>query len=470
LNWTICAPNQHEFHKWITAIVSALYGTTVVEEEWLTDSDDFEDYPDNDNDVVEAELVDTTQALDGSKQLLTPRLRLGDTDGVHRKANQHSEPSHARTWRRLVALDFDVLAQVATVGILVNAIMLMWREMDAVVNIVAMLVIVNLVVVGNVLLLVDVVNTRRHQANRVAHSSKAIQDIKPLQLSEHRRLSCKRRRSKQVNLSNNNITTNNNPRNAIAIHNPNNPSTPSTLRHTGDPSTDPSDSTALSLEKRIAGASFRMAPGSRHDDVVSPDWKPECHSWSHWGGVVPLDVRAGPDYKKRGTKQPSLSPLFEHTALEIFRSDKPLFDVAGRVQLPKVPPVRPDSGLPTHLLFNFQVAIGGGPAPYLNVMSYSTPTPEFARQVALIRAGDTSDQVSNAARLTDRWLRECTTDQALKHRLKLKAVVLNMNEVGFPTMFKQYNGKPVLVTKSAKVKVDKEADYFEVSVFELCES
>jgi hypothetical protein len=68
---------------------------------------------------------------------------------------------------------------------------------------------------------------------------------------------------------------------------------------------------------------------------------------------------------------------------------------------------------------------------------------------------------SSALRLFVMWSKRAPRDSKWKGRLKLIMFAENPIEAGMPKMFKRYNGKPILLTKSTELFAEK--NYFEIS-------
>ncbi len=187
--------------------------------------------------------------------------------------------------------------------------------------------------------------------------------------------------------------------------------------------------------------------------------KAEGHCWTDCDDSV-LSMRVGPDYRKNGLKAATKPALFKTVGIDLFESEKKLNGVAHAVKAPLDKCV--DGALlpepwPRLLVFNFQLpspngmGLSSADGPGYNFACYYTPSEALLEQ---IRAAEQGKPVEPAVALLRRWFAEAGTSAAVKERLKLVGFILNPDDCGMPGWTQRYNGKPVMIKKSASIGYD----------------
>tara|TARA_B110001452_G_scaffold59625_1_gene46423 strand:- start:375 stop:3281 length:2907 start_codon:yes stop_codon:yes gene_type:complete len=171
------------------------------------------------------------------------------------------------------------------------------------------------------------------------------------------------------------------------------------------------------------------------------------------GNGTTFAVRIGPSYKRYGKKEPSLPQVYELAAVDLIKRPTILYDVAKHIKLPPPPDVdQPnDTGLPRRLIVNMILPTD---APSLTSAKTDGECIQlifvFTQSAAKLKAWQASG--APAAKLFTRWCAEAEHNTELKERLKLLSKVENIADLGSAMSFvKQYNGKPVLITKSGRI-------------------
>lgn len=172
------------------------------------------------------------------------------------------------------------------------------------------------------------------------------------------------------------------------------------------------------------------------------------------GDASQFSLRVGPNYKKSGNKAPSGPALYDFVGMDVIHDANPMWNVASRYNLPSR---FGKAGIPEYLICNFQlpmtpvelmkVKLDG---ETMNVVFIYALKPEVAQ--AMENPADAPPQV----RLLLEYFRVApgipwdkgSTEPGYRGRFKLMALV-----EGLPSMLKQFNGKPVLLTKSSSVSV-----------------
>ena len=192
-----------------------------------------------------------------------------------------------------------------------------------------------------------------------------------------------------------------------------------------------------------------------------PKPKGAQHFWSK-GSASEFHVRSV-GYKSSKSKEPSAPPLYECIGVDLVRSNKLITNVAGTCpifqspsQAINVPPYwtkdpkwSPSLGVPRIIVINMQLPYSSPSLwapqsadsdPGFSVVSYYALSPSYVEKL----------ESCPATKLLKRLIEE---GKSMKETTALKAIGLveNLDEVGFPEIVSGYNGKPVLVTKSAKL-------------------
>lgn len=196
---------------------------------------------------------------------------------------------------------------------------------------------------------------------------------------------------------------------------------------------------------------FKSLPFNRPASPASP------HFWSKGDSSI-FQVRSV-GYKTSKMKEPSAQCLYECIGVDLVKSDTLFTKVVSR--LPKEMPYpwsNTDSkwtsslGVPRLIVINMQLpysapslwaAQSAETDPGFSLVSYYVINPTL---IDALNKGTTPPAI--------KLLRELIiAGKSTKEGLALKAIGMaeNIDELGFPDLIRGYNGKPVLVTKSASI-------------------
>jgi hypothetical protein len=176
-------------------------------------------------------------------------------------------------------------------------------------------------------------------------------------------------------------------------------------------------------------------------------------------------------YKSSKAKEPSAAPLYECIGVDLVRSNKLITNVSSHAIFQKILNDKEPAGIPypwtrkdvkwnekLHvprlLIINTQLPYSAPSLwapqsadsdPGFSLISYYAISPETVELLST-----EGRQIPPAVTLLRRLIEE---GKSVKESTALKAIGLidNMEELGMPDMIAGYNGKPVLVTKSAKI-------------------
>jgi len=194
------------------------------------------------------------------------------------------------------------------------------------------------------------------------------------------------------------------------------------------------------------------------------------HFWAK-GASSSFQIRSI-GYKTTKSKEPSAAPIYECIGVDLVRSNKLISHISSHAVIQKLirenePPGipfpwtrykdskwTPQLGIPRLLIVNTQLPYSAPSLwapqsadsdPGFSLISYYAISPEIAEKLS-----SKSQPVIPAITLLKRLLQD---GSSTKEGTALKAIGLidNMDELGVPDMIAGYNGKPVLVTKSAKI-------------------
>ncbi|CAM9278400.1 unnamed protein product [Chrysoparadoxa australica] len=199
--------------------------------------------------------------------------------------------------------------------------------------------------------------------------------------------------------------------------------------------------------KLLAGSSMAKGHGCK-----SPNGAPPRPIFSS-GTASSFQIR-GKAYMADRKKVEAAGPMYEMAGMDLVTSERRLPHVTERVCLKAMAsslPTLPAGAdvVPPLLIVNVQLPTtapsllsNGSDGPGLQLVLYYRLTAESA--AALEEPGTASE----ALRL---WLTYCASwaeDDICKGRLKVVAIVANMDELGLPGFITKYNGKPVLINRS----------------------
>ena len=195
------------------------------------------------------------------------------------------------------------------------------------------------------------------------------------------------------------------------------------------------------------------------------------HFWSK-GAASEFQVRSI-GYKSSKSKEGSAPPLYECIGVDLVRSNKLITNVSGSCPVfqnqsqsstipaywTKDPKWSPSLGVPRILVINMQLPYSS-PSLWAPQSADSDPGYSIVSYYALSPAFVDKLDTCPAIKLLKRLIAE---GKSMKETTALKAIGLveNLDEIGVPEIVSGYNGKPVLVTKSAKMHA------FSPEVFEI---
>lgn len=230
---------------------------------------------------------------------------------------------------------------------------------------------------------------------------------------------------------------------------------------------DSPSSQELELELDIAEASAHLvieplSPGVKRGDpppaagatvpLADPSGEELAHTWSR-GDATSFRVRSGPNYRRTGAKESSLSAFYDAAGVDIFTTCKrgvKADRIGEMVNVPEPPFTSPHASVPSVFIINMQLPLEDPTmfgvkldGPTVHCVFYFTMTEETAAMLA----GDLSEAPPSLKLLID-YCEQATDDPDMRGRFKALGVVNNIESVGLPSMLASYNGKPVLVTRS----------------------
>jgi len=199
-----------------------------------------------------------------------------------------------------------------------------------------------------------------------------------------------------------------------------------------------------------AAADVRPLPGQLSAAGVDAT-TPADKRWATAGDGSGFDVRVGPDYRRNKRKAASAAHVYQLMAADVIRGPRMLQHAAAHVRLPQAEDADQDNdtGLPRTLVFNVAIPVG---APSLMGGGDDSKCYQlvlfFRASVAALR--EWRDGGSPAYALFRRWVEEAPHGNVeVKERFKLIVRMENLRELGrLGSTLEQYNGKPVLITKS----------------------
>ncbi len=181
-------------------------------------------------------------------------------------------------------------------------------------------------------------------------------------------------------------------------------------------------------------------------NVTGTTWGPSEHER--------FNIRIGPNYPKNGNKSASFPFLYDPIGVDVLRSDSILCNIAPNMIFPPLPDCYDSAcGLPALLVINTQLPLAmpsifasAESDPGWSVVGYYQIRPE-AVAWALNRGADAPPAIAVMKRLLERGF----SDRSLA--FKAIGMIHDLEEQQLPMMslLRKYNGKPVLVTASAKL-------------------
>ena len=247
--------------------------------------------------------------------------------------------------------------------------------------------------------------------------------------------------------------------------------------------------------KRSIGQSLTIA----NERSPGADWE---NAWAE----VPASTfkLRGANYLSDRVKAPSDVALFETIMGDCVVSEGPIRHFARRVHVPdysaELPYLKRHCGpnaaspVPAVIVFNCQIPLqtttifsSNKVPPTVNAVFYMRLRKQAAEELATLEEGLSSSvssssslssssyssaaaaaaaaavsgrgeslggnsrRVSGGVRLLHRWCRDAASDDGLRGQLKAVASARNLGDIGAPSVIKTWNGKPVLMAKSAVI-------------------
>eukprot|EP00038_Savillea_parva_P020008 m.30185 g.30185 ORF g.30185 m.30185 type:complete len:338 (-) comp4677_c0_seq1:156-1169(-) len=163
-----------------------------------------------------------------------------------------------------------------------------------------------------------------------------------------------------------------------------------------------------------------------------------------------FNLRVGPNYKKNGKKEPSLSSMFRQVSLDWYKCDSIVSPMGPLMDLPVPTVVSPHPDVPSLFILNICLpaippAIMRPPddGPCFQVVFIAEMTQECADYLQNI------DAAPPAFKLFADWCRSgCQKGSDHFGRFKIMGTVLNWDEIHLPGIMKRYNSKPCVCTNS----------------------
>eukprot|EP00658_Telonema_sp_P-2_P043541 TRINITY_DN31476_c0_g1_i1.p1 TRINITY_DN31476_c0_g1~~TRINITY_DN31476_c0_g1_i1.p1 ORF type:complete len:281 (-),score=63.96 TRINITY_DN31476_c0_g1_i1:299-1141(-) len=126
-----------------------------------------------------------------------------------------------------------------------------------------------------------------------------------------------------------------------------------------------------------------------------------------------------------------------------------VYHIASQMQLPVVDRPNPSACVPTLIVMNVMIPLSSP-----SMFSQKTNGPTLNAVVCFVMRESTAEALADletapaSVRLLHKYFASAPMDGEMAARIKLIGMVVNWEETRFPSMFKGFNGKPVLVTKS----------------------
>jgi len=190
----------------------------------------------------------------------------------------------------------------------------------------------------------------------------------------------------------------------------------------------------------------------------------EASPHSYWN-VNPADfkMRVGPNYKQHKSKAPVEGPaLYDLLSADFMSTSGAVTNAGEMLDLPTaVPGVTAE---PT----------GHSAVPPILVLTVSLPMPDGSTLVCVlslaiaeetraeIKDPESLERARPSTRLFVKWCEEAGTDFKMRSRFKAMAVVEDIESLGLGSFICNYNGKPVLISKSGTFT--RHENYIEMSI------
>jgi hypothetical protein len=181
-------------------------------------------------------------------------------------------------------------------------------------------------------------------------------------------------------------------------------------------------------------------------------------------------VRIGPNYKKNGKKAPSSQSLYELIAVDLIQSDKRMTDFSQYLRYPSLDLDTHHEGVPQLFIVNGSLPMEtpsmmspASDGKTLNVLFYFAIRPSTCEALANLATAPP------AVKLLKEFCTKAPNTPNMFGRFKCIGMARNYDEAGMPSMFKSFNGKPVLVrnckaTKGGSGSLYRGSNFLEMNV------
>jgi len=212
----------------------------------------------------------------------------------------------------------------------------------------------------------------------------------------------------------------------------------------------------------VVAAAVEASPVPKESKVASDDKRPIAgFSFSHRGALDTrsegenvwrkgedgiFKVRTGPNYKKNGRKQPSGPSLYELVGVDMIKSDSALDGLEAYLRFPHIDRDTNHAAVPSLMVVNGTLPLE---APSMLSSTSDGPTINAVFYFAIKQSTcDALRDLSGAApaiKLLAAWCASALEAPDMFARFKCIGSVRNYEAAGMPSMFKSFNGKPVLI-------------------------
>jgi hypothetical protein len=225
-----------------------------------------------------------------------------------------------------------------------------------------------------------------------------------------------------------------------------------------------SSTASASAAPTAEAAALAVAPAGKAatDDKRPIDKRPAAgFSFSHRGAVDSraegenvwrkgedgiFKVRAGPNYRKTGRKESSGPSLFELVGVDMVKSDAAMDGLESYLRFPQIDRDTHHPAVPSLLVVNGTLPLeapsmlsSSADGPTLNAVFYFAIKPSTCDALRDLAAAPP------AVKLLAAWCAGCLEAPDTFARFKCIGSVRNYEAAGMPSMFKSFNGKPVLI-------------------------
>jgi hypothetical protein len=217
----------------------------------------------------------------------------------------------------------------------------------------------------------------------------------------------------------------------------------------------------LTLPLLVAGVSCAPASKGATYAAVVAHAAPRCH-WAN-GKAEEFKVRVGPNYNKNGKKADSAGPaLYQLIAVDVFKNTvdaetramhtaRFMRLAAGEERL--VPEFDPKScPLPRFFICNVQVPLTAPKMFGKNDLEAGVSCVQYFELTrSTFEAAKSLATAPAAVRELCRFFKEAFSNDDIARRFKVVGTINNVAEVGLPSMFQSYMGKPAIIFKTGRL-------------------